>query len=73
MTISTDSSSRVAFFDAVSAKLRAASRWIDSNTVRGRAIRNAERMMRKSDTELAQLGLTRDNILQHAFSRYVAC
>jgi hypothetical protein len=34
--------------------------------------REAERLMALSDTELAELGLTRERIVDHAFARYMA-
>jgi hypothetical protein len=33
--------------------------------------REAERLARLSDEDLAKLGLTRDRIIQHAFARYM--
>ncbi|CAN5788111.1 hypothetical protein BH23PSE1_BH23PSE1_19330 [soil metagenome] len=37
-----------------------------------RCSREAERLSRLSDTDLARLGLTRADIVQHAFARYLA-
>lgn len=37
-----------------------------------RCSREAERLFQMSDAELAQRGLTRDRIIQHAFARYLA-
>ncbi len=37
-----------------------------------RCNREAERLFRLSDGELARLGLTRDRIVHHAFARYLA-
>lgn len=37
-----------------------------------RCSREADRLFRLSDAELARLGLTRDRIIPHAFARYLS-
>jgi uncharacterized protein YjiS (DUF1127 family) len=37
-----------------------------------RCTREVERLSALSDAQLAQLGLTRDRIVHHAFARYLA-
>lgn len=44
--------------------------WAERHSAMGRAAEDAKRLSRLSDDELARIGLKRDEIYHHAFSRF---
>lgn len=57
----------------IAGALRHFGRIIADSSGAARSAREAERLFRLSDAELARMGLTRDRVIHHAFARYLAC
>ncbi len=55
----------------IASRTRGLLKAIAHNSRGGRAAREAERLSRLTDAELARLGIARENIVMHAFRGYI--